>query len=184
MEYCRRYLDRFFEILNKMREEMLSQQITGNITIDFIKTMIPHHQAAIYMCQNLLEYTHYQPLINIANNIINEQTNGIEQMRFISNTTQYFSNSPSDVKNYNERYLEIVNNMVNGMRNSPRYRNINFDFIGEMIPHHEGAIAMCENVLKYQIDSRLKNVAENIIKEQSRGVQDLIQIRRNMCLRR
>ena len=45
-----------------------------------------------------------------------------------------------------------------------------------MIPHHEGAIEMCHNLLKYCIDSRLRNVAEAIIKEQSEGVRQLEEI--------
>ena len=47
---------------------MLSAQITDNITINFITTMVPHHQAAIYMCQNLLRFTNNEPLKNIAEN--------------------------------------------------------------------------------------------------------------------
>ena len=67
------------------------------------------------------------------------------------------------------------------MTNSLRSNNINLNFISEMIPHHEGAIAMCQNLLQYNIDPRLRVVAENIIKEQSQGVQDLYEIR-NMLL--
>ena len=32
--------------------------------------MIPHHMAAIYMCENLLKYTKYMPWQKIARNII------------------------------------------------------------------------------------------------------------------
>lgn len=42
-----------------------------------------------------------------------------------------------------------------------------------MIPHHEGAICMCENLLKYCIDPRLEKVAKDIIKEQSQGIKEL-----------
>ncbi len=184
MDYCRKYLDRFNKILENMSNEMLSNEVTGNITIDFIRCMIPHHMAAIYMSQNLLEFTCYEPLKNIANNIIKIQTQGIEEMKYIANTTPYFLNDPNDVRCYNEKYLEITKRMICRMRNSPRCRNINVSFIGEMVPHHEGAIQMCENVLKYQIDNRLRNVAENIIKEQTRGVEELMQIRRCLCRRR
>lgn len=175
------YLTRFDEILCEMANKMLSQPITNSITVNFITCMIPHHQAAIYMCENLLKYTNYQPLIQIANNIIKTQTEGIEQMKRILETTQGYINSNQDVCSYMNEYLRITKNMITRMKNSSRCQNINLDFTTEMIPHHEGAISMCNNLLKYCIDPRLKFVAENIISEQSQGVEQLKQIRMNLC---
>lgn len=70
--------------------------------------------------------------------------------------------------------------MICRMRNSLRSNNINLNFVSEMIPHHEGAIKMCENLLKYKIDPRLEVVARDIISEQSEGVEELENIRRNL----
>ncbi len=176
----RRYLYRFDEILNQMERKMLSAIFTGNITLDFIKCMIPHHQAAIYMCQNLLEFTSYEPLKEIARGIVRMQTRGIEQMSNIARTTSGFKNSAIDVNNYINNYLEITRNMVWNMKNSDRGMDINLDFVSEMIPHHEGAIAMCNNLLKYNIDPRLRSVAKTIIEEQSRGVEELEKIRADL----
>ena len=174
---AKKYLYRFDQILDQMAEKMLSAKIINNITIDFIECMIPHHQAAIYMCENLLEYTNYQQLQKIANNIIKTQTNGIEQMEKIKRTTRGFQNTPRDVNSYIEKYFEITKNMIERMKNSPRSININLNFVNEMIPHHEGAIAMCKNLLQYRIDPRLRNVANNIIQEQSEGVKQLEEIK-------
>jgi len=62
------------------------------------------------------------------------------------------------------------------MRNSFRSNDIDLNFINEMIPHHEGAIKMCENLLKYRIDPRLAEIANSIIIEQSEGVRQLKRI--------
>lgn len=160
---------------------MLSACITNNITIDFIECMIPHHQAAIYMCENLLEFTDYKPLEEIARDIIKMQTKGIEQMKEIARTTSGFTNSKQDINCYLNRYFEITRKMICRMKNNPRGININLNFVNEMIPHHEGAVKMCKNLLQYNIDPRLRNVAENIIKEQSEGIRELEEIRRNLC---
>lgn len=176
-----RYLSRFDRILCEMANKMLSQEVTNSITINFIKCMIPHHQAAIYMCENLLNYTNYKPLQEIAQDIIQTQTRGIEQMKEIARTTRGYINSDRDVTCYISEYLKITNQMISRMKNSPRCANINLNFVNEMIPHHEGAIAMCHNLLKYCIDTRLKMVAENIIVEQSNGVRELKNIRQNLC---
>ena len=178
---AKKYLNRFDQILNQMAEKMLSQNITNSITINFIECMVPHHQAAIYMSENLLEYTTYQPLQDIAKNIIEMQTTGIKQMEDILRTTYGFHNNTQDVNHYMEKYLEITKNMIERMKNAPRCININLNFTDEMIPHHEGAIAMCENLLQYRIDPRLKLVADSIIKEQSKGVEQLKEVRRRLC---
>ncbi len=178
---AKRYLSRFDEILNQMAEKMLSQEVTNSITINFIQCMIPHHQAAIYMSENLLEYTTYQPLQQIAKNIIKRQTEGIEQMKEIARTNYGYQNMIQDIKCYEEKYLEITKNMIERMKNTPKCVYINLDFTNEMIPHHEGAIAMCKNLLSYRIDPRLKAVADAIIKEQSKGVEELKEVQRKLC---
>ncbi len=178
---CRKYLCRFNQILCEMANKMLSRKITDSITINFIECMIPHHQAAIYMCENLLPDTNYEPLEKIAKNIIQTQTEGIEQMREIAKTTCGFTNSEKDIHCYMTKYFAITKNMICKMKNSPRCANINLNFVNEMIPHHEGAVEMCENLLQYCIDPRLKNVAEAIIREQSEGIRELKEIRRDLC---
>ncbi len=163
-----------------MKNKMLKKRTTDNITVYFIDTMIPHHKAAIEMCQNLLKFTNYNPLINIANNIIKMQTIGINQMTKIRKTTKNFSNDKQKIYNYSKNYLAITNNMIYKMQNSKLSSNINLDFINEMIPHHEGAILMCQNLLQYKIDLRLRQVATSIIKNQTKGVTELKKIRDNL----
>ena len=180
---ARKYLFRFDEILDEMADKMLSQNFINNITIDFIVCMIPHHQAAIYMCENLLKFTRYEPLQRICENIIQMQTKGIEQMEEIKNTIYGFNNIAKDVETYEEKYLSITKNMITKMKNSPRCININLNFVNEMIPHHEGAIQMCNNLLQYYIDPRLKMVADSIIREQSQGIEELKQVQKNLCYR-
>ncbi len=175
------YLNRFDEILHQMAYKMCNYEMTSNITIDFINCMIPHHQAAIYMCENLLKYTNYEPLIEIANNIIVMQTKGIEQMKEICSTTPNCCNLKEDVNCYIEKYNDVVNNMLCKMKNSDKCININLNFVSEMIPHHEGALGMCNNLLNYCIDPRLEEVANSILMEQSEGIKQLENVRNSIC---
>ena len=62
-ENAQNYLNRFDEILFDMSNKMLNPDLGNSVTINFIRCMIPHHEAAIYMCENLLKYTHFLPLI-------------------------------------------------------------------------------------------------------------------------
>ncbi len=177
MSDLERYIRRFQEILNQMENKMLCRSSLDDVTIDFCECMIPHHQAAIYMCQNLLQYTQNENLKEICNNIIETQTEGIRRMEEIKNSTCGFVNTLSDTNIYNSQYLSITRNMLCRMRNSPQCCCVNLSFIGEMIPHHEGAICMCENALQCCIDPRLRELCQNIITEQSEGIRQLKQVR-------
>lgn len=79
----RKYLYAFYQILNTMEDKMLNAPVTDNITINFIRAMIPHHQAAIYMCENLLRFTDYKALEEIARDIISEQNDGVKELENI-----------------------------------------------------------------------------------------------------
>ena len=173
------YLKRYDEILGNMSKQMLSQSITNNITLDFIKCMIPHHQAAIYMSENLLKYTNYRPLQDIAHNIIKMQTRGIEEMKQVASTTNGYYNIRREVNWYIRRYFQIVREMIEKMKNAPRCESINLNFINEMIPHHEGAVEMCNNLLQFRIDPRLAKIAKTIIKEQSEGIKELETVKKS-----
>ena len=181
IQKAKEYLRKFDQILGIMANKMLSAVPRNNITLYFIECMVPHHQAAIYMSENLLTYTTYVPLQEIAKGIICMQTKGIEQMREIAKTTSGFSNTTKEMNQYVEKYLMITKNMISKMRNSPRCININLSFVGEMIPHHEGAIEMCNLLLKNSIDPRLKQVAETIIQEQSKGINELEEVKQSLC---
>lgn len=156
---------------------MTSSKITGNITKDFIMEMIPHHEAAVLMSKNLLKYNVDRKLSLIAQNIIRVQENGIKEMTLIYQTTNIPNNTYLEVLDYIRNYNDILNEMARGMKNSLTTPNINLDFISEMIPHHEGAIKMCKNLLNFKIDERLKNLAISIIKFQSQGVKELKEIK-------
>lgn len=156
----RKYLYEYFQILNNMENKMLNALVTDNITINFIRAMVVHHQAAIYMCQNLLRFTNDEPLEESARNIISVQTKEIAEMRDVALTTSGYSNSRRDVNFYEKAFLSITKKMICRMRNVPRSNNINLNFVNEMMPHHEGAIRMCENVLKYRIDPRLVEIVK------------------------
>lgn len=180
---ARKYLCRYDEILNQMAEKMLSPEITNSITINFIKDMIPHHQAAIDMSENLLTYSTYEPLRQMAKKIIKMQTQEIAEMEEIARTTYGFQNMTQEVKKYIEKNFEIINHMIEKMKNTPRSIYINLNFTYEMIPHHEGAIAMCENLLNYRIDPRLKVMADDMMQEQTQGIQEMKKIQ-NILSRR
>lgn len=83
-------------------------------------------------------------------------------------------NSPAAA--YLSRYREILSEMIAGMSGAELSDSISQSFIAQMIPHHRAAIEMSENVLKYTRIAPLREIAENIISEQTKSISDMEKI--------
>lgn len=66
--------------MDKMHSEMMAMQYTGNADADFVRAMIPHHQAAIDMAKVLLDHGKDPELRKLAQNIIAAQEKEIAEM--------------------------------------------------------------------------------------------------------
>lgn len=174
------YLNRFDDILNTMIQGMTEAALTDSISHNFIVQMIPHHQAAIEMSQNILKYTSLEPLRHIACGIISEQTKSIANMRRILSGCSELFNSTKDVCLYQWHVTRIMNTMFSAMRNACADNNISADFMREMIPHHQGAIRMSKNALNFQICPDLIPILQAIITSQEKGVQEMENLLRCM----
>ena len=66
--------------MEKMHAAMTSVEPTGNSDADFVKLMIPHHQAAIDMAKTQLLYGKDPQMRRLAQEIITDQQSEIELM--------------------------------------------------------------------------------------------------------
>lgn len=170
------YLNDFHTILDTMMEQMTNACLKDSISYNFIVQMIPHHEAAIKMSENLLKYTTCIPLQNIALAIISEQTKSIEDMKNIVCTCKNVRNTHQNLWNYQTRLNRIMNTMFTDMGSACKENDINTDFMQEMIPHHKGAIEMSQTTLAYPICPELKPVLRAIITSQKQGVREMHQL--------
>lgn len=173
------YLKRFNEILDHMIQGMKEAELSNNISHNFIVQMIPHHQAAIEMSENILKYTNNQQLKSIANRIISEQTKSIENMQAIKSQCEKHTNLCPMLKSYQCKTNRILKTMFSEMSSAYSDDNINCNFLREMIPHHMGAVKMSNNALKYNLCPGLKPILESIIISQENGIN---QMRKFLCI--
>lgn len=167
------YLNTFYCILNKMIREMTEAELNNSISHNFIVQMIPHHRAAIEMSNNILKYTSNLPLKNIALGIISEQTKSIEDMKNILNECNKYVNSKRALCLYQSKMDEIMQTMFERMRCAKASNRINCNFMWEMIPHHEGAVEMSGNTLRFNICPELIPILHAIIKSQQKGIKEM-----------
>lgn len=167
------YLQRYREILNAMIKGMCCAELTDSISHNFIVQMIPHHRAAIDMSENILKYTENAELTAIAEGIIDEQTRSIANMKAVLDSCSALSNCSCDVQAYQQELNAITETMFSRMRNAYFDNCISCNFIREMIPHHEGAVKMSGNALKYRICPELKPILDAIITSQKKGIKQM-----------
>lgn len=172
------YLSRFYEILDEMIQGMTGAVLTDSISQNFIVQMIPHHRAAIEMSRNLLQYTTFVPLQNIACRIIQEQSKGIEDMEAALEQCSAQENTEQELCLYRRRLHQITQTMFAAMEQARAANDINANFMREMIPHHRGAIQMAENALRFSICPELVPILQTIIVSQRRGVREMEQLLR------
>lgn len=168
-----KYLCDFKSILVEMIKNMTDIKPTESISGDFIAAKIPHHLAAIEMSENLLKYTINCPLQNIALNIIASQRKSIENMLASESKCRQTLNCQNELSYYRFNNDEILNIMFRRMKTACSDNCIDANFMREMIPHHQGAIQMSENALKFNICPELKPILEAIIASQKRGVKKM-----------
>lgn len=164
------YLAEYSRILNTMINNMNSAELTDSISHNFIVQMIPHHQAAIEMSENILKYTDNTELTEIAGNIIKEQTESISNMQNILDSCACIKNTTCEVRTYQRNVSHITNRMFSAMSNAFSDNCVNCNFIREMIPHHEGAVRMLGNAFQFTVCPELRPILRNIITSQRQGI--------------
>ena len=67
--------------MHKMHMDMGEMQPSGNADVDFVRAMIPHHQAAIDMAKVQLEYGKDPEIRKLSEAVITAQTREIKEMQ-------------------------------------------------------------------------------------------------------
>jgi len=171
------YLNMYHQILDAMKNKMDNAPKTGDVTIDFLYEMIPHHEGGVRMAENVMKYGSNLQVKQLAAAIIREQTAGIAQMRDLLERLQKDKLADASQESaYWKGYVAAFNKMVSGMEGARPTGNVDKDFLSEMIPHHGGAMRMALNVLNYTRNRELQTIAEGIADNQSKQLAEMQQL--------
>lgn len=174
------YLDAYACILKEMICGMTNAKLCDSISHNFIVQMIPHHKAAIQMSRNVLKYTTNCDIECIASNIITEQTQSICDMEKALPCCRKKTNAKNDLCACQKQVDKIFRTMFQRMQTAKSCNSIDCNFLWEMIPHHEGAVAFAETTLEYCICPELKPILQAIITSQKQGICQMKELLR--CL--
>ncbi len=79
-------------------------------------------------------------------------------------------------KEYLNTYHCILEDMIKGMTEAELNGSISRNFMVQMIPHHRAAVEMSHNLLRYTTNIPLQNIAEGIISEQTKSIENMLDI--------
>ncbi len=173
-EDSKTYLCCFYQILDEMIRSMTTAGLTQSISHNFIVQMIPHRRAAIQMSQNILRFHPSQPVQRFAQRVIDQQTREIAQMEAALPAGSQLANPTADLRLCQRRMDLIYREMYAKMGSAPENNARAAVFLQQMIPHHQGAVRMAENALKYDVCTELVPLLRTIAVRQR---QDIAQMR-------
>ena len=167
------YIDAYCNIYRDMENNMTGINLTDSISKNFINQMIPHHQAGIAMCENILKYSDCQAVRCLAGIMITEQKQSIADMQKIYDSCASFVNTDADNEYCQLCFDEISQSMFCCMRSAKTVDSVNANFMYEMIGHHIGAVRIAMNVMRYPIAPALRSICCDIIRTQNRQIEKM-----------
>jgi uncharacterized protein (DUF305 family) len=148
----------------------------------FIDGMAPHHQGAIAMAQEALQKAQHPEIKKLAQDIIDAQQKEIAEMKQWR-TTWYpnVGNAPmawhAKMGHSMAMSQDQMNSMMMNMDLGAADAEFDLRFINAMIPHHEGAVVMANQVLSKSQRPEVRQLAQDIIASQQAEINQMKQWR-------
>lgn len=147
--------------------------LTKDVGNNFVIYMIPHHEAAIITSIGVLKYTQNTEVKNLADRIIRTQEKDVEIMQSLLESGELRGND-------NEKFLTKIKKIMrtakpyNGQVNNAN--EITKYYLENMIIHHEEAINMAKEYLKFGKNQELIRISHRIILSQDEEIKEMKQI--------
>ena len=176
----KRYLCCYYQILDEMIQGITTAKLTRSLSHNFIVQMIPHHQAAVRMCRNLLQYSDDGAVRRLAQRITDQQTQGLQAMEGLLPDCGQPANPQMDLRLCHRRTGLILRELFSQMGSAPEGNRLDLVFLRQMIPHHLGAARMAQNTLRYQVATGLAPVLRSTIDTHCKEVRQMRALLRRM----
>jgi uncharacterized protein (DUF305 family) len=139
--------------------------------LQFIDTMIVHHQGAIDAAQLVATRGQHEELIKLAESIIEDQQREIAQMKEWRDA--WYGGKPQAVNMDMPGMREGMQGMDLAKLDLLKANAFDLEFIRQMVPHHEGAVTMAKDALEKDVHPEVKALAQNIINAQNEEIEKM-----------
>jgi uncharacterized protein (DUF305 family) len=155
----------------------------ADFDLRFVDAMIPHHQGAVEMAQEVLSKSQRPEMKKLAQDIIAAQNREIEQMKQWRKAWYPKADSKPMAWHAQMNHMmamspEQIQAMM--MKGDLGAADAEFDlrFLNAMIPHHEGALVMAKDVLSKSKRPETKKLAQEILTSQQKEIDQMKQWRK------
>lgn len=135
---------------------------SGRDDAAFLRAMIVHHRGAVKMAEAVLTSTGDDDVRDWANGVIAQQNREIQDMEALVREL----NIPD------EGHAAQMEKEMDAMMAHAASGDPDVNFVMQMIPHHAGAIDMALPALVYSENKRIRELARDIIEDQSDEIFD------------
>jgi uncharacterized protein (DUF305 family) len=156
-----------------------NEETTGNeADAAFVADMIPHHEGAVVMAEMAQDRAQSPELRAMADDIIAAQEAEIARMEAIAEDLPEPDGGSMDME-MGEDHMGHGGMDASGMgmdmdpADLADAKSFDLAFVRMMIPHHEGAVEMAEDLLAEGENAELKAMARSIIKSQTAEIKTM-----------
>jgi uncharacterized protein (DUF305 family) len=144
----------------------------------FIDAMIPHHEGALIMAKDLAQKSQRPELQKLAKDIIRAQTQEIAQMK--QWRTAWYPQAPStpmawhaEMKHMMAMKPEQVSAMRMDLDLGKADRQYDLRFLQAMVPHHQAAVVMAQDLAQKTKRPELQKLSQNILTSQQAEIDQM-----------
>lgn len=161
--------DDYQTAINIMMEGIM-RPATGYPDVDFVKSMIPHHEGAVAMAQIEERSGKDQVLKDFAAGLIKSQAAEVAILKTWLNRQDLSSMQivPEAIKANYAFMMSMMNGMTVNLTG-----NTDVDFARAMIHHHQGEIDMARVVLQFGKDFEIRKLAQDTLVVQEAEIASL-----------
>jgi uncharacterized protein (DUF305 family) len=124
--------------------------------LEYILHMIPHHQIAVDMSEQIIQNTKNAPILALSRAIIRSQKYEIWEMSAMKKMFTDTNNSHS--------------NTIDTLHSTKKSNITETEYLDHMIPHHQIAIDMSKKLLLYTSSTYLIDLANKVIVQQKKEI--------------
>ena len=158
--------------MNTMMTKMEAVKMAGNTDHDFAHMMMAHHQGAVEMSALELKEGQDATLRAMATKISADQKKEIQTLEAFATR---LDSAPGNYKptDSTDPFTSAMKASMAGMMNNlgQSSGNVDRDYALLMVPHHQSAIDMAKAELAHGRDTKLKEMAQQMIDAQQQEIQ-------------
>lgn len=165
---AKRYLCCYYQILDEMIQGVTTAKLTQSISHNLTVQLLPHQQAAVRMCRNILEVSDDRAVRRLAQSMAEQRTRTIRSLEQALPAAGRLDTPRPELRLCQRRMDLIFRELFARMGFAPEGNRLDAVFLHQMALHSRGAAQAARNALRYELCTELPPLLRDILDTQCR----------------